>query len=183
MKSTFAIVTIVLGIILFGVANFISAANYGNRTEAALEAQHTANREALSNYTTRIGEAAQIPAMARDDLSRVIQDAFTGRYGPDGSQATVQLIVEAYPGQISPALYENIQTEIVAGRRDFSAEQRKLIDKLREYETSRGEVWKGFWIKLAGYPKKDLSKFNVVMSDASNRAFETGVDNGVTFRP
>ena len=42
-------------------------------------------------------EAAQIPAMQRDDLIDVVESALSARYGEDGSQAMFQFIQEQNP--------------------------------------------------------------------------------------
>lgn len=163
--------------------SYSSAVAFGAQQETGIKATYANNRNILANYTTRIGEMAQIPAMARDDLSKVMRDAFEGRYGENGSQAAVQLIVEAYPGQIDPQLYRNIQTAVEAGRIEFRDNQTKLIDQKRTYELNLSYVWKGLWLRLAGYPKIDLDDYPVVSSTRADQVFATGVDDGLTLRP
>lgn len=162
--------------------SYSSAVAFGVQQEEGIKATYDNNRNILANYTTRIGEMAQIPEMARDDLSKVITDAFEGRYGENGSQASVQLIVEAYPGAIDPVLYRNIQTAMEAGRIEFRDNQTKLIDQKRTYQQNLSYVFKGTFLRMAGYPKINLDEFKVISSTQADQSFATGIDDGVQLR-
>lgn len=175
--------SILAAIVLFVGINWIGAATAGARIENQIEAIQEDNRQVLGQYTTRIAEMAQVPAMARDDLSKVMEDALSARYGDEGSTAVFQWIKESYPGQLDNQLYRNIQTEMSSGRQAFAANQTRLLDQKRIYENKLDEPISGFWMSLAGYPKMDLDNITIVSSTAANRAFETGIDDGVTLRP
>lgn len=165
------------------VIAYASANAFGAQQERLIEATQEDNRQVLAQTTTRVREIAQVPAMARDDLSQVMSDAFAGRYGENGSQAAVQLIVENYPGQIDPGLYRAIQSTIESGRIQFQNNQTKLLDQKRVYQTNLDYTFRGFWLRLAGYPKMDLNAIRVVSSTTADRAFETGIDDGIVLRP
>lgn len=185
-KSTMVGIGVAMTVGVFAVLGFgtmISAANEGAQLENQIKATQDDNRQILGQYTTRIGEMAQVPAMARDDLRLVMESAFQGRYGEDGSQAVFQWIREAYPGQVDSQLYRNIQVEMSSGRVAFASAQTRLLDQKRIYQTKLDQPISGFWLKLVGYPKTDLDSITIVSSTAANRAFETGVDDGVTLRP
>ncbi len=84
-------VAAVLGTLaIAGIGTAISAANDGARMENQIVAIQDDNRQILGQYTTKIAEMAQIPAMARDDLASVMERALDARYGEDGSQAVFQ---------------------------------------------------------------------------------------------
>lgn len=172
-----------LAVVSIGFATYASAVAFGSEQEEAILATQNDNRQVLAQTTTSIKEMAQVPTMAADDLSRVMESAFQGRYGENGSQAAVQLIVEAYPGQIDPVLYRNIQTRIESGRIQFMNNQTKLVDQKRVYQTNLRYVIRGFWLRTAGFPTIDLNAIQPVSSTTANRAFETGVDDGITLRP
>lgn len=173
----------VLAVIGLGFITYASAVAFGSEQEEAILATQNDNRQVLAQTTTSIKEMAQVPTMAADDLSRVMESAFQGRYGENGSQAAVQLIVEAYPGQIDPVLYRNIQTRIESGRIQFMNNQTKLVDQKRVYQTNLRYLVRGFWLRTAGFPTIDLDAIQPVSSTSANRAFETGVDDGITLRP
>ena len=48
------------------------------KSEKGVEAQYEQNQNNLSQYSNKVAEAAQIPAMYRDDFSKVVTDALTG---------------------------------------------------------------------------------------------------------
>jgi hypothetical protein len=162
--------------------SYFNAASYGNRAEAGLKAQYEQNQNALSEYSLKVAEAAQVPGVAKDHIIEVTKAAMSARYGSEGSKAVIQAITEAYPGTVDPALYAKVQTIIESGRRQFSVEQEKLIDKKRVYETALGAPWSGMWLTLAGYPRVDLEKYLVIKSDYAKDAFGSGVDAGVKLK-
>lgn len=178
------IVAGVIGLlVVIGISTFVSANNYAVRAEREIQGTWENNRNILGTYTTKITEMAQVPGMQTDALRAVMTDAFQGRYGANGSQAVVQWIREAYPGQVDNKLYQRLMETMDAGRTEFRDNQTKLIDQKREYETQLATFPNGMWMKLLGFPKADLSKFNVVISSSATKSFETGIDDGVKLRP
>lgn len=180
--KTFIGLGLVAATVLFA---FITAGNFSaeaTRQENQIKATYANNEQILGTYTTKISEMAQIPDMAKEDLKEVMKASFEGRYGPDGSQATMQWIREAYPGAIDPVLYRNLQTEIASGRNDFMANQTILIDQKRIYQTNLDYMYKGFVLKFLGFPKINLDDYKAVTSTAAKKSFETGVDNGLTLK-
>ena len=174
-------VGILLALIVAGIGSYVSNANYGNRAEKQITAAWENNENILGQYSLKIAEMAQVPDMQRDDLKEVYRAAMEGRYGEDGSRATFQWLQEQNP-QLSPEVYTRLQQTMVAGRNEFRVAQTELIDLKRGYETNLGYVWKGFWLRLAGYPKLDLNKYQAITSEYAQEAFKTGVDKGITLR-
>lgn len=182
MKTTLLIAGLsVVGIVGIGAVSYISAYNTGNRLERSIVATDENNRNILAQYGNRVAEAAQIPAMQRDDLAAVVTAALEGRYGEDGSQAVFQFIQEQNP-QIDSAVYVQLQRMIEAGRIEFAAAQTKLVDQKRVYETALGSFWQGTWMSFAGYPKIDLSEFQIVSTGRANNAFESGMEEPMQLR-
>lgn len=185
-----AIIAVVLGVILSvivlvgGLAAFswYKYTNYGAATEIALTTKLNDNRQMLGKHSTQISEMAQVNTMYRDDLSKVYSDAMEGRYGENGSGAVMQWIQEQNP-TMDAALYTRLSQKIEANRDEFTNAQRVLLDQKRAYETQLALVWSGFWLKtVAGYPKINLDDIKVVTSTHSNKAFESGVDDGIQVR-
>lgn len=175
----FILLIVLLGVL--GVASYVKYHDYGVATEAALVAQHKSNRQLLAKHSAQIVEMSQVSTMYKDDLREVYEAAVEGRYGENGSGAIMQWIQEHNPN-MEASLYMRISQKVEANRDEFSNAQKVFIDKLRVYETNLGTVWSGFWLKLAGFPKTDLSELRVVYSTHSNKAFETGVDDGIQLR-
>lgn len=178
LGSIGAIMVLVAGLL---VGMWFHYSNYGAATETALEAQVTDNRQMLGKHSTQIGEMAQVNTMYRDDLSKVYSDALEGRYGENGSGAIMQWIQEQNPNMDS-ALYTRLSQKIEANRDEFTNAQRILIDQKRAYETQIKMPWSGFWLRFAGYPKINLADIKVVSSTHANKAFDTGVDDGIQLR-
>lgn len=181
MKSLIVTGILVAGIGIVGITSYISAYNTGNRLERTIEATFTDNQNVLAQYSNRIGEAAQIPAMQRDDLAEVVERALDARYGEEGSQAMFQWIQEQNP-QIDSTVYIELQRIINAGREDFRVAQTRLIDQKRVYETALGSFWQGTWLKIAGYPQTDLDQFVIVTNARTDEAFSTGQEEAIQLR-
>jgi hypothetical protein len=176
-------VAIVLGAFVgTGAVSYISAYNTANRMERSIVATDENNRNILAQYGNRVAEAAQVPAMQRDDLTAVVTAALEGRYGDDGSRAVFQFIQEQNP-QIDSTVYVQLQRMIEAGRIEFAAAQTKLVDQKRIYETSLGSFWQGTWMSVAGYPRIDLDEYQIVSTARADEAFETGIEEPMQLRP
>ena len=172
----------ILGIGIICGASYIHWANYGNQMEVSLDTKYQDNQNILGQYTTKIAEIAQVPGMYKDDLKEIINSTFQGRYGADGSKAVVQFIKEQNLA-LDPSMYKEIQTQMIAGRNSFENAQRALLDERRSYKTNLGNFWSGIWLRLAGYPKTDLSKYDPVINDHTQKAFATKRDEGVQLKP
>ena len=182
MKTGLLITGIVVGAFIGTAAvSYISAYNTGNRLERAIVATDENNRNLLAQYGNRIAEAAQIPAIQRDDMKEVIVAALEGRYGNDGAKAVFQAIQEQNPN-IDSTVYVQLQRMIEAGRVEFAAAQTKLVDQKRIYETALGSFWQGTWMSIAGYPKIDLTEYQIVSTSRADEAFDTGVEEPMKLR-
>ena len=182
MKLTAIVLFAIFGSLAFvGITSYVSAYNYGNEAEKTIQAEYSNLSNVLGNYTTSIKEAAQIPAMQTEDLERLFTGSLEARYGADGSQAAMQWIREQNPN-LDQSTYLQIQRMIEAGRNKFENHQTKFLDTKRVYETNLGYLWKGFWLRVAGYPTINLDEFKIVTSTHAQESFETGIDNGVQLR-
>jgi hypothetical protein len=186
MKSWHSILIMVVlflvGIAIYTVGSYVSAHNYSNKSEVGISTARKNNMNILGQYTTQIAEMVQVPTMMKDDLKEVIQAAIGGRYGAEGSKATWQWIKEHNPS-VDPTLYQNIQQAIEAGRNKFENAQTALLSRCQEYETQRGYLIRGIWIRVAGFPKINVDKFcTPIISTHAKESFETGIDDGVKLR-
>jgi hypothetical protein len=166
----------ILAVVLLGVGvvatSYIGAYNAGNRYENLLEGFNRNNENILAQYGQKIAEAAQVPKMQSQDLKDLFSGANAARYGADGSKAAMQWLKEQNPN-LDQSTYVQLQRMIEAGRNEFTVSQTKLVDVRRQYETELGSFYRGFWLGVAGYPKKDLSKFDIVSTDRASEAFRT----------
>ncbi len=173
---------VLLLLIVLAAASYISASNYGVRTENALRAKVENNENIYAQGTQKVLEIAQVPAMFRDDLAKIVTAAIQGRYGNNGSQATFQWIQEQNP-TIDPGMYVKIQQTVEAFRNEFQNNQTQMLQMRATYENALGYFWQGMWLRIAGYPKIDLSKYVIVTTDTARQTFETHRDQGIQLRP
>lgn len=164
-------------IVVVLVMSYVSAFNTGNALEKGIKATYENNKNVLATYGQKVLEVTQVPEMMRDDIVKVTQAAISGRYGAEGSKAVFQAITEQNP-QVDPAVYRKIQQVIEGGRTEFQNSQTRLIDQKRVYETALGTFWGGMWLRIAGYPKVNLSDYKVISTDRAEKVFEAGKENG-----
>jgi hypothetical protein len=181
MKALIVTAVILGGIVGTVAISYISAYNTANRLEQQIQATYEDNQNVLAQYSNRIAEAAQVPAMQRDDLTAVVTAALDARYGNEGSQAMFQWIQEQNP-TIDSTVYVELQRIIVAGRQDFQTAQTRLLDQKRVYETALGSFWQGTWMGVAGYPRIDLDEFGIVTNARTEDAFRTGQEEAIQLR-
>lgn len=172
-----------LVVLLGGLAvAYFSASNYAVGMEARIKAVHTDNQNVLASYSQKVSTAVQVPGMAKDDLKEVVQAAIQGRYGAGGSKAVFQMITEQNP-TIDPELYRKIQFLIESGQDEFKLSQTRLLDVKRSYEQGLGTAPRSFFLSMAGFPRIDLSKYNIVTDDYTDESFKSGKQKGLTLRP
>ena len=188
--KTGAIVATIAGVflsfmILVGVAGFsIVSSAYTKATKSEVNIKYSFKdlENVKSNYTLKIKEMAQVPDMYADKLKEVVTAAISGRYGANGSKAVFQMITEQNP-TVDPAMFNRLQQVMEAGRNDFSVAQTKHIDQLRSYETLlTANMVEAFLYRLIGFPKLDLSKYQVIVSSDTKRQFDTGVDEKINLK-
>lgn len=185
--NTMVAVLVVVGILVaIGAVlafSYISAYNTGNQLENVIKAEYENNQNVLAQYSQKVMEAAQVPEMMREDVTKITREAISGRYGPDGSRAAFQAIVEQNP-QMSEALYVKLQQITEAGRDEFKTHQTRLIDAKRVYETSLGSFWTGTLLRIAGYPKINLDDYKIVTTGKVQEAFRNGKEEApIQLRP
>ena len=174
-KKIRKIIYLLLIVFAFSAAMFIEfkgAYNAAVDYETRIEAQWNNNRNTLSQYNLKIQETVQIPEMYRDDFIKTINASMTGRYGEQGSQATMQWFKE-HSITLPIQLYQQIQQMIEAGRNEFKNEQKKLIDLTRGYKKLTRTLWTGFLARQAGFPSDEFNweKYKVLVDGKTQDSY------------
>ncbi len=151
------------------------------KAEAGIKAQYSENQNNYDNMWKSFREMAQVNNNYADDLKKVFDSAIQSRYGANGSQAAMQWIKEHNPS-LDSSTYVKLQAAIEAGRNRFEAEQKQLIDRKREYEVLLGSTAAIFVNPFFGFPRIDLTKYDIVTSDRTTKAFEEKKDDEIKLR-
>ena len=170
-------VGLIIALIIVAATSYISANNYGARIEAQLNAEYDNNQNILAQGQQKVLEAAQVPAMYKDDFKELIAADIQGRYGPNGSQATFQWLKERELN-VDAQLYRKIQQLVESYRDEFKNSQTKMIDVRRQYEAEQGLFWRGMWLRIAGFPKVDMTKFKPIVTDGVQDLYKKGKESG-----
>lgn len=170
-------VGLIIALIIVAATSYISANNYGARIEAQLNAEYDNNQNILAQGQQKVLEAAQVPAMYKDDFKELIAADIQGRYGPNGSQATFQWLKERELN-VDAQLYRKIQQLVESYRDEFKNSQTKMIDVRRQYEAEQGLFWRGMWLRIADFPKVDMTKFKPIVTDGVQDLYKKGKESG-----
>lgn len=178
---------IVIGVLVIGallcVVSYVSAANYANEQEVALKNIKNNNKNILATHYNKVQEIVQVPQMYKDDLYGLVEKQLTARYGDNGSQAMFQWFQEQNL-DLDREQYRKIQQVMEAGRNEFKNAQTDMLDRKSAYQTQIGYLWRGFWIRAAGYPKVDLDKeYAPIIAESTQAIYDSGVDPGVKILP
>src|SRR3989344_623420 len=186
-KGMMTLLAVVVGVALLvgvPVISYFTAWSAGNRAEQNIAARWEDNENVLAQYMQKVKETAQVPGMQRDDLIAVFTGANESRYGKTGSAAVMQWIQEQNPN-LDQATYVQIQRIIEAGRTEFRTAQTRLVDSKRAFRTQLGTVWRGFWLRTAGYPTIRIGypigtpdDYPIVSVEAASGAFKSGREQG-----
>lgn len=140
--------------------------------EQRIQAQYSKNQNVYDSFWKTVKEVAQVPEKYAKDTKSLYESVLTGRYGENGSQAMFQFLKESNP-TLDASLYKTIQNAMEAGRRDFKNNQTILIDIKQQYVTYVSKFPRIMVSRFMGYPKIDLTKFDIVTSDTTEKVFET----------
>ena len=113
-----------------------------------------------------------IPDMYAAQLQKTYNSAISSRYGEGGSKAVVQFIQEHNP-TFDATMYRQIMQTIEAGRNSFEADQKTLLDKKRLYDIALNSFPSTLYAKMFGFPKKDISKMDIVLNEETEKAFDS----------
>jgi len=180
--AVIAILVLVAGVVGAIWLNYKNAYSYGNRTEQQLIAIKDNNKNIYAQGTQKVLEIAQVPTMYAEDFKKIVEADIQGRYGKDGSKATVQFIQEHDIRMDGNAIemYKKIQQTIESFRDKFEVNQTQMIDVTRSYSTALGEDYllgQGWWLKWAGYPKINLDDFKPITTTRTEKVYEAGLED------
>ena len=104
-------------------------------------------------------------------VEKIYNDLIQGRN--QDTNLLFKVVKEDNP-KLDTAVYTNLQKDISSSRDNFSNNQKKIADKIREYNTYIEK--KPFMKMITGRQKKDANDY-IVISDKTEDAFSTNKDN------
>lgn len=155
------VLMVLIGTVGVAAVNYKSAAQLGQEMESSIKATWEANEGSLQAYEAAILDAAGIQGASREELRDLVQGAILGRYGNQGANKVFKAINANNPNP-SQDLYDLIRENVTAGSIELQEGQASLVQLKQEYENALADSWNGMWLSAAGYPKKDLSTYNVI---------------------
>ena len=168
-----ALAMLALVILLGGsfALGYIGFGNTANNFENQIKAQFDQNKNVYDNGWKKVREVAQVPDMYADKVKEVFVASIQGRYGDGGAKATFLALKEANP-TIDASLYAKIQLVVEQFHDQFEQNQARLISIKQEYQNYLTATTSGrFYNSFGGYPKLDLSKYQIVTSDKTETDF------------
>lgn len=180
MKTSYIITIAFAAIMSLTFLTYMSSNNTAVSYETEIEAIHTNMSNIYGSYEKTLFEAVQVNNMAKDHVKEVLQAAIQGRYGSDGAKQLFLSIQESNPN-VDPSLYQTLQNIIRAGNKDFSNEQTRMIDAIKEYKKSLKKVPFGWFMQIAGFPSIDFDDYKVVTTQATTESLETGIAKPLKF--
>lgn len=184
---------VVGGFTLLGVVNSVRDEGIGMETD--LSAQYLSNQDTLSKIVFKFKESIGIADRKSEQLDRILENALKSRYeaggvDPTSPDAVFSAIVEAYPDLQGLNLYDKIVDQLASGREEYSADQKKLLDRLRVYDRWRRKGLIKSTILANFFPSENLEArigttvvtgraarekmYQIVLIADAKRAYETG---------
>lgn len=177
MKILFALL-LIGGMSLFGGGLYILGVyNTCVEHEEGIKAQYKQNQNNYDKLFKSILETAGVTKQYSKDLKELYAQVMQGRKG--SGQELFRSITEANPA-MDTTLYAKVQTVIETGRLDFEMNQKSLIERVRVYRTYTGRAPASLVAGMAGFPRIDFDKYDIVTSGRTTDAFESKRDEAIS---
>lgn len=170
-----------VGLTLWGT--YTSSYDSGVNYEEQLEAAWNDNENVLAAHKKKVRQALSTSKLNAQQVEGIVTKAIQARYGADGSRAAMQWIQENHP-QLDQSINIKLMQIMEAGENEFKVAQTRLLDIKRAYQTMLGKDYllgEGWWLRMAGFPKTDLTKYKVISTEDAKEAFKTGIDKPIDF--
>jgi hypothetical protein len=138
----------VVSLSVAGITAYSNAQRIGEDSETAIAAAAVLTKSEFAELTGYLVPLTGMPGLAQMPPARVLM--FAKRWRP--RQATGAPRARS-PGQ-AEALEPGLRLKTISAQKAFITEE----NAKREYKAQLGSGWTGFWLHVAGYPKRPLSK-------------------------
>ena len=176
MKTSNIILISVLALVL-GIAIVVGGmyVNFNNR-EVNLRNLAEAQRGNIENVYDKMWKILQQKAQVTDEYKEAFREIYPqlieGRYS-QGDGSLMKWIQESNPN-FDTSLYKDLMNSIEVERTYFAAEQKKMLDIIRQHNTLLQTIPSGWF--LSG---KMPIEYTVISSTKAKNVMQTGEDNDV----
>lgn len=174
MKGKF-IVGGIIGLILILLMVAWNQRSHAIKLENGVKAQYTANQSEYDNMWKKFKELTQVTDLQAEQFKSVYTDLISGRY--EDSNLLFKSVQEQNP-KLDTSVYTQIQREISAGRNTFNNCQKKVLDKVNEYNNY---VQTKPLLMLMGKERLNESDY-IVTSARTSDAFNTKQDDQIQLK-
>ena len=176
MKLKTIITLTVVGIIIaLGIGIFSMYVSYNNK-EVTLRKQSDAQRgniEAVYDQMWKIiSQKAQVSNEYKNVFKEIYPALIEGRYSK-GDGTLMKWIQESNPS-FDVSLYKDLMNSIEIERNNFTKQQNRMLDIIREHETLCNTIPAKWFIS-----NKSSIEYTVISSTKSKEVMESGVDDDV----
>lgn len=140
--------------------------------ETQIKSQYTKNQAVYDTVWKSIKETANVADAHSDKLKAIVVASVQGRYANDDG-VLFKAIAESNTAGLPTDLYKKVQQIIESGRQQFLANQVELVARKQTYEKHLNTVPNVFYARLLGFPKINLSEYDIVTSDRTEQAFSS----------
>lgn len=140
------------------------------RNEA--EAQRGKVEAVYDNMWKIIHQTNEVKESYSEDFKEVVKGMMEGRYGT-GDGSLMKLVVEQNPN-LSPTMYTRVMDAIQIERTNFTKQQERMLDIIREHTTLCDKIPGKWFIK-----NKTAIEYTVISSTRAKQVMTTGIDDDV----
>lgn len=164
------VVLLALTVVLMGIG--YRNQEVGLRNQAA--AQEKANTVIYDKVWKVIAQKAQISEKYKDSFKDIYKEIMAGRYAGEAGKAPLFKWIQEQNPQFSVELYKDLSDAVEGNRAEFARVQNRLVDIKREHDNLRQKFPSSLFV--GGRAELVI---RIVISDKTERVFETGKDNEV----
>lgn len=178
MEMKKIIILVAVAIICFvGIGLLITDINYENK-EISLREQAEAQRGKIESVYDQmwkiISQQAQVTESYKDSFKEIFIGIMDGRYSK-GDGTLMKWIKEANPN-FDSRLYEKLMNTIEIQREQFTIEQSKMLDLIREHKMLCEKFPGKYFISSE---KKKPIEYTIISSTRTKEVVKTGIDDNV----
>jgi hypothetical protein len=173
LVSVVLLIVVVGGAALYGV----SISNQEVRLRNKAVAQQKANEAVFDNMWKTIAQTCEV----KDDYKDTFRESWTKIISAQNSgeaASAIKVTINRINPKLSAKIFTQTMTVIESSRKEFTNNQKQLVDIKREHDDIR-QTWPGSMI-CGGRPELEIT---IVTSTRTGDAFKNGKDDDISLRP